>query len=183
MRKTSGFTLIELMVTLAVATIILTVGIPSFREFIERNRVSASTNLLVGALQLARGEAIKRGRLVILCKSNSDGTACNNGGAWQDGWLLYADTNADKSYTTGSDPLIQRYGAMPALSITSGGKFDCWVAFGASGNPEGSGTSCAGGLLGNDTFTLCASSLTATRAGRKVIMNTTGRIRTEDTTC
>lgn len=178
-----GFTLIELMATLAVAAILLTVGMPSMREFIERNRVSAYTNLLVGALQLAKSEAIKRGNLVILCKSNAAGNGCNPSGAWKDGWLLYADMNADKAYTPGTDTLIRRHEATSQLSITTGSKLACWIGFSPNGIPEGSGTGCAGRLVGNDTFSICASNPSATRHGRRVIINSTGRIRTEDATC
>lgn len=184
MKFTRGFTLIELMVTLAVAATLLTVAVPNFREFIEKNRVSSHTNLMVGALQLARSEAIKRGaNLVILCKSNSAGTACNTSGAWKDGWLLYADKNADKSFTAGTDDLIRRYDAMPKLAITTGNSFQCWIGFGSNGYPEGSGTNCTGGAVGNDTFSICAASTTSTRHGRSIVINKIGRIRTEDKTC
>ena len=180
----AGFTLIELMVTLAIAAILLTVGVPNFREFIERNRISSTTNMLVGALQLARSEAIKRGNNpVILCKSNSAGTACNTSGDWKDGWLLYADKNADKSFTAGTDELIRRYDAMPKLAITTGSSFQCWIGFSANGHPEGGGTNCAGGLVGNGTFSICAASTTATKRGRSIVVNKIGRIRTEDKTC
>ena len=180
----AGFTLIELMVTLAVAAILLTVGVPNFREFIERNRISSTTNMLVGALQLARSEAIKRGNNpVILCKSNSAGTACNTSGDWKDGWLLYTDKNADKSFTSGTDELIRRYDAMPKLSITTGNSFQCWISFGANGYPEGGGTTCAGGLVGNGTFSICAASTSATQHGRSIVVNKIGRIRTQDKTC
>ena len=178
-----GFTLIELMVTLAVAAIMLTVAVPNFREFIERNRVSSHTNLMVGALHLARSEAIKRGRnLVILCKS-SDGNICSTSSAWREGWLLYADTNADKTYSAGTDELIHRYDAMPKLDIASGSSFKCWIGFGSNGYPEGSGTSCKGGAVGNDAFSFCAASLPATQHGRNIIINKVGRIRTEDKQC
>ncbi len=183
MKPFRGFTLIELMVTLVVAAIVLTVAVPNFRELIERNRASSHTNLMVGALQLARSEAIKRGsNLVILCKS-SNGTSCSSSAAWKDGWLLFADKNADKTYSAGTDELIRRYDAMPKLDITTGNSFRCWVGFGPNGYPEGSGTSCAGGAVGNDTFSICAASTSATQRGRSIIINKIGRIRTEDKTC
>jgi type IV fimbrial biogenesis protein FimT len=183
MKSLRGFTLIELMITLAVAAILLTVAVPNFRELIERNRVSSHTNLMVGALQLARSEAIKRGsNLVILCKS-SDGSSCSSSANWKDGWLLFADKNSDKVYSAGTDDLIRRYDAMPKLSVTTGNSFQCWIGFGVSGYPEGGGTTCSGGLVGNGTFSICAASTTATQRGRSIIINKIGRIRTEDKTC
>lgn len=183
MKSARGFTLIELMVTLAVATILLTVGIPSFRDLIEKHRISSHTNLMVGVLQLARSEAIKRGsNLVILCKS-SNGSGCSSSISWKDGWLLFADKNADKAYTAGADELIRQYDAMPKLVITTGNNFQCWIGFRANGYPEGGGTTCAGGLVGNGTFSICAASTDPTQNGRRIIINKIGRIRTEDKTC
>ena len=59
-----GFTLLELMVTLAVLVILITVGIPAFADLVQNNRITAQTNELVSALNVARAEAVKRGRNV-----------------------------------------------------------------------------------------------------------------------
>jgi type IV fimbrial biogenesis protein FimT len=64
MKFCRGFTLLELMVTVAVLAILLTVGVPSFRDLIQNNRVTTQTNELVTALNFARAEAVKRGRSV-----------------------------------------------------------------------------------------------------------------------
>jgi type IV fimbrial biogenesis protein FimT len=84
MKKHSGFTLIELMVTVAILAILLAVGVPSFRSMVENNRIRAVGNDLVVALQFARSEAIKRGASVTLCSSD-DQASCS--GAWTDGWV------------------------------------------------------------------------------------------------
>lgn len=64
MKMGRGFTLLELMVAIAVLAILATVGVPSFRELIQNNRVTTQTNELVSALNFARTEAVKRGRNV-----------------------------------------------------------------------------------------------------------------------
>ena len=79
MRKGNGFTLIELMVTVAVAAILLTVGVPSFQYILQSSRVSTQTNELVTGLSTARSEAIRRNREVIVEPI---------GGDWQDGFRL-----------------------------------------------------------------------------------------------
>lgn len=84
MNKQSGFTLIELMVTISILAILLGIGVPSFRATIEGNRIATVTNDLVGALQFARSEAIKRSTNVVLC-SSSDQASCS--GSWVDGWV------------------------------------------------------------------------------------------------
>jgi len=67
----SGFTLIELMVTIAVAAVLLSIAVPSFRDMLERNRVSAQTNEVLGGLQMARSEAIRRNATHRFCSSDS----------------------------------------------------------------------------------------------------------------
>jgi type IV fimbrial biogenesis protein FimT len=64
MKFCRGFTLLELMVTVAVLAILVTVGVPSFRTLIQNNRVTTQTNELVTALNVGRTEAVKRGRNV-----------------------------------------------------------------------------------------------------------------------
>jgi type IV fimbrial biogenesis protein FimT len=88
MRYSRAFTLIELMVTLAILAILLGIAAPSFREAIQNSRTQTITNSLVSALQFARSEAIKRGTGVDICRQNTDGTACEDNTTWQSGWLV-----------------------------------------------------------------------------------------------
>lgn len=86
-----GFTLIELMVTVSLLAILLSVAIPSFRDMLQNNRTQTIADNLMTALQYARSEAIKRGAKVEICRSanTSDATPiCANSTAWGDGWLV-----------------------------------------------------------------------------------------------
>jgi len=76
----SGFTLIELMVTLGVLSIALAIGVPSLRQFVIDNRVTAQANLLVSSLNVARSEAIKRSEDVVV--------TANSGTNWHLGWTV-----------------------------------------------------------------------------------------------
>jgi len=80
---------VEMIMTVAVGAILLTIGIPSFRYVTNSNRIAAEINGLVGDLQFARSEAIKEGVPVSVCIS-SNGTACAGGGivTWQSGWIV-----------------------------------------------------------------------------------------------
>ena len=81
-----GFTLVEMVVTVAIVAILLGIAIPSYNETILNMKLTSYTNNLVASILLGRSEAIKRNALVSLCVSSS-GTACTAGG-WQQGWIL-----------------------------------------------------------------------------------------------
>mgnify|MGYP003634819119 CR=1 FL=1 len=83
-----GFTLIELMVTVAVLAIVLTVAVPSFANMVNGNRLTSQANDILAGLILARTEAIKQNQSVIFCHS-VDGANCSAppAGGWQ-GWLV-----------------------------------------------------------------------------------------------
>ena len=86
MRYSRGFTLIELIVTLAILAILLAFAVPSFQGTIQSNRTQTITNDLTTALQFARSEAVKRGAKVDICRRNGD--VCANATDWGNGWLV-----------------------------------------------------------------------------------------------
>jgi type IV fimbrial biogenesis protein FimT len=93
-----GFTLVELLVTLAVAMILLTFGVPSTRDFIMNARLSTYANEFVTGIQLTRGTAIKQQRNARICVSttwNSNPPTCTGGTDWSDGWVAWVDQNRD----------------------------------------------------------------------------------------
>lgn len=115
-----GFTLVELIITIAIAAILLAVGIPSFQEIIKTNRMAANVNEFIAALNLARSEAIKRGVAVTVCKGTS--TGCINSSAWQNGWIVFSDSagtagvlNAGTGACLATEDCILR--VYPALSV------------------------------------------------------------------
>jgi len=90
-RHNAGFTLIELMVTLMIAAIVLSYGVPNFRSLVQNNRQSAQMNNFLTAMMLARSEAVKRHNRVTVCKS-ADGQACDvSARGWQQGWIVFDD--------------------------------------------------------------------------------------------
>lgn len=139
MRYQSGFTLIELVVTIAVASILLTLAIPSFRSTIQNNRVTGQANEFLTSLTLARSEAVKRSAITSVCIS-SNGATCM-GTDWASGWLI----------TVGGTTL-RVHEALPSGSTLTASGGATPVTF----NPDGS----AGAT---NTFTLSASGIACTR--------------------
>ena len=95
MKMQKGFSLVELIVTVAIAAIVVSVGIPSLQSSMRDNRQSTAINELSSALQMARSSAISRRERVTVCKS-PDGLNCVADGAasdWTQGWIVFADPN------------------------------------------------------------------------------------------
>lgn len=87
MHITRGFTLIELMITIAILAIVIAIAAPSFTSVIQTNRATSLHHELLGAIQLARSESVKRRQDVIVCRTEDQET-CDNGSDWSVGWLV-----------------------------------------------------------------------------------------------
>ena len=108
-RRERGFTLLELMISLSIAAILVTMAVPSFRNLMLNNALTAAGNDLLASLQTARGEALKRNQQVVLClTANVTATtpACSGAGAAANAWFVFQDTNANGAYDAG-EPVLE----------------------------------------------------------------------------
>ena len=87
--------MLELVVTLTIASVLLTVANSSMRTVQLDNGLSASADRLHGAMLLARSTAISANSKVIICQRNGLSFSCNDNGSWHDGWLVWADLDDD----------------------------------------------------------------------------------------
>jgi len=108
MRLQRGFTLLELMVTLAVAAIVFSFAVPGFQQMVQRNRVITYTNNFIATVNYARSEAIRRASPVSICAS-ADGTTCN--GTWSQGWIVFVNTDGD------NPAIVDAGGGEPVLKV------------------------------------------------------------------
>jgi type IV fimbrial biogenesis protein FimT len=164
MDRESGFTLIELAIVVAVAGILLVVGVPALQDMVRNNRLVTETNNLVAHLNLARSEAVKRGFRVAVCSSADPEAAvpaCDGGTDWDTGWVVFTDANASGAADVAAD-VLRRSGAVAGATDvrTSGGT----LSFAADG-------SSAGGAA--FTFAVCDDRGTA--RGRQIAVAGIGR--------
>jgi type II secretion system protein H len=88
MQSRNGFSLIELMVVIAIIAIIAGIGAPSFRNLTLDNRLSSTANNLLGSLRIARSEAVTQRTAITVCATNTDNTDCADSANWTAGALL-----------------------------------------------------------------------------------------------
>lgn len=98
LRRTKGFNLLELMITVSLAGILLMLAVPSFESISNINRLSGTSNELLTTLQVARSESIRRGVRVVVCRSNNPdsgaaATCSTATGNWA-GWIVFVDDGA-----------------------------------------------------------------------------------------
>lgn len=141
----AGFTLMEMIITLAIASTLLMLSVPSLSTFVRANRITSETNTLVGLINTARSEASKRSCVVALCRKDPDPSkqnppACGGGTAndWTSGWLLYAPTppataancNTEADFNVANHTLIKEVqGVAIGVTITSNDAGNLRLAF------------------------------------------------------
>lgn len=173
MKSIRGFTLIELVMSIAILGILLTVGIPSFQALITNNRIATQTNDFVSSLAHARAEAVRRNAHVTICRSNT-GTGCVSSSSWADGWIVFTDPTGYGTYTsTNSDEILLRvHSALPSgmtLAVSgfeNSGDYLQFLPSGLVSGVTGGATASAG------TFTLCVTGY----KGRTINFNAIGRV-------
>ena len=158
-----GFTLVELLVSMSIIGIVVTLVVPSAQEILISFRGATANNTVRHSLKFARTEAITRNQVVRVCASN-DGVRCSGSKKWEDGWIVYLDYSG-KSSRTDSDPVIRYQPALKDLVIRKNGR-EKTVKFNQ-----------AGWIGLNRSFSICARK--NLQPISRIVLIHSGRLRTD----
>lgn len=161
-RQQPGFTVLELIVTMAIIAVLLTTGVPAIEAYGLNLRMKTAMDQLQTDLKLTRGHAISHNIKTVICPAN-DSNDCSGQSAWQDGWIVFTDINGDRQKQD-SEPLLKYSGALARLNINSS-RSRTYLRFFPNGSAPGS----------NITIRFC-DRRGAAKAGTITVSNS-GRIR------
>ncbi|MCD0247857.1 Tfp pilus assembly protein FimT/FimU [Xanthomonas melonis] len=163
-----GFTLVELMITIAVLAIVAAIGYPSFQGVIRSNRAATANNEVLGLLNLARSEALRSGQRGAICGS-SNGTACD--GTWGGGILAWGDVNANGALD-GGEPVLRYWLGNPKLVVQ--GPSTGVIAFDGRGRRVSAG---------DQQVSVRPDQCSGQALMRTLLVNAAGQVRSRKDTC
>jgi type IV fimbrial biogenesis protein FimT len=165
--RVRGFTLVELVIGLAVAGVLFGLALPSFARFLAEQRLLGEARRLSEAIMLARTEAVKRNGHVVLCATTPT-LPCGSARHWHEGWVMFVDGNADAEVDPG-EALIGREGAAAeGVTLVGNRPVATYFRFDYLGQAR-----MASGALQMGTVDVCRSGL----RGYEVVLANSGRTR------
>lgn len=178
-----GVTLIELMVTMAVAAVLLMVAVPGFVSFQRNSTMTSIANSLLSAIQAARAEAMKTGMNAMVVPADGEN--------WRSGLVVFVDRDRDNAYSADADTLVMAREAMPGYIEISGngnaGLAVPYIMFNGAGYAKSHGPLPG---VANLTLTMARKDVPAAQANaemRRIVVALTGRVRScrpsSDTSC
>lgn len=156
--NTRGFTLIELLIVVAIISMTMAIGLPSFQSIIASSRLTSATNAMVSALQLARSEALKQHKTVVIRKKTT---------LWENGWSVFVDNLVVNNTIDVNEPIlvVTSFDSVNSTITVKAGAYPNYVSYDASGR-----------VNRNGSLTFCSA---AAQDFRSVVIAATGRIRVE----
>lgn len=172
-----GVTLLELLVVVSLSAVVLSVAVPSMSATLSSARLGTASQAMLWGMQLARSEAIKRNRRVVVCKSAGQG--CVRSGGWAQGWLVFADANNNGQWDDAELALYREPGIGGDIHITGNSQVTDYISYTPLGH-----ASMVSGAFQAGTITVCSQ--TTPEASRQIVLSSSGRarvVRTKLTSC
>ena len=162
--RRSGFSLIELMVVIAVAAILLGTGVPFVKNLVHGQRLTTAVNEFFTSMNLARAEAIRRGVRIDMVPSSDSGE-------WEKGWVIFVDEDNDQRADSGEEKIFVHDAVGQGISIKASLTDTSlpYLAYSGAGRTRTNASAYAP-QFGNFTFTL-------EKQVRKIKINFLGRVR------
>jgi len=168
----SGYTLLEMLMTVILLTMLLLFGLPSMLVFVDTMRLDTANRAMISSLQLARSSAAAGGRRVVLCKS-ADGVSCGQAQGWEQGWIVFQDSNNNAHLDEGERVLHREPALGARLRMRGNRPVEGYIAY----TPLGQ-TQLTNGAFQAGTLTACMLSLEQSSA-RQIVISASGRARTQ----
>lgn len=167
----SGFTSIELMVTLTVALILVGIAVPAFSRMTAQNHLATAANNFVSAFAMARQSAVQLGVPVTLCAG--DETGCFDSADWSEGWVAFADRDRDGALDANERVLYTGIARRDDVDIAGNRPMQKPVIF----TPMGFAIQPGGAFMAG-TLRVCVTSPIENNA-RNLVLSKSGRLRVE----
>ena len=168
MRRSKGFTLIEILLVIVILGILISLSAPSFKRQIQANNMTSSVNSFLADVRFARSEAVRRGGGVVMCRSDAPeltNAVCGSGSGpggngWVSGWIVFHDKNGNGNRNYNADPIVDDTVLRVQSPITSvdsivesGASSSTKLVFTATGRLQNLGSTTSMQFGGNGVFT------------------------------
>lgn len=169
--RRAGFTLVELAIAISIAAMLFALALPSYVRFIAEQRLLDDARRLSEGIMLARSEAVKRNRHVVIC-ATTPVAGCGAAGHWHEGWVMFEDADGDAEHDAG-DPMVGTDGsASTGVTMIGNRPVQRYLRFDYGGHAR-----LVNGALQMGTIEVCKSGL----RGYRVVLANTGRTRIDRT--
>ena len=167
----AAFTLVELLVALSIGAALFALALPSYARYIAEQRLLHDARRLAEGMMLARSEAVKRNRHVVIC-ATTPLAACGDAAHWHEGWVMFEDADGNAEHDAG-DPMVGNdVAASAGVTMIGNRPVERYLRFDYTGRPR-----LASGALQMGTIEVCKSGL----QGYQVVLANSGRTRIDRT--